>query len=107
VDGARIAIAQGNGRSAGQLVARTDGEWGGAVISVTGGVGDRVVGVADHAAHLEALTLAATALIAAEGAYGPGIQGAITEENSKSQCGAPPEYRSSRRCLTARPSLRC
>ncbi len=74
-----LGVVWARQRSAGRLVAHTDSEWGGAVISVTGGVGDRVVGVADHAAHLEALTLAATALIAAEGAYEPGIQGAVTE----------------------------
>jgi len=66
-------------RSEQRLVAHTDDEWGGAVISVTGDAGDRVIGVADHAAHLEALTLAATALIAAEGAYEPGIQDAIAQ----------------------------
>ncbi|GMQ98065.1 MAG: hypothetical protein BMS9Abin17_0570 [Acidimicrobiia bacterium] len=66
-------------RSDQRFVAYTDGEWGGAVVSVTGDAGDRVIGVADHAAHLEALTLAATALSAAYGAYEPDIQDAVNQ----------------------------
>lgn len=76
-----VGVVWTHERSEQQFVARTEGEWGGAVISVTGIAGDRIVGIADHAAHLEALTLAATALIAADGAYETGIQDAAVQSN--------------------------
>jgi len=56
-------------RTSGHLVARTSGNWGGAVVIVTGPSGERIVGVSDHGPHLEALTLAAVALVAAGGTY--------------------------------------
>jgi len=74
-----LGVVWARQRSERQLVAHTNDEWGGAVISVTGGGGDRVIGVADHAAHLEALTLAATALIAADGVYEPRVQQATNQ----------------------------
>lgn len=53
------------------------GDWAGATVIVDGIDGDRqverIIGVADHREHLEALCLAAAALAAAEGAYGPGL----------------------------------
>ncbi len=60
-------------RAPGRLVARTSGDWAGAVATVTGAHGERIVGVSDHGAHLEALTLSAVALLAAEGVYEPVI----------------------------------
>lgn len=59
-------------------VAPVPGEWAGAMARMTGvlddGVARRVVGVADQAAHLEGLALAAGSLAVASGAYGPGLQ---------------------------------
>jgi hypothetical protein len=60
-------------RSKGHLVARTENNWSGAVVTVDGPSGERIVGVADHGAHLEALTLAAVTLLTGEGTYGPTI----------------------------------
>lgn len=61
-------------RAQGRFVAYSDDEWASAVVEVNGPAGaskegHRIVGVADHAGHLEALALAATALLAADGAY--------------------------------------
>ncbi|MEN8237753.1 MAG: hypothetical protein ABFR53_00995 [Actinomycetota bacterium] len=56
-------------RASGRFVARTSQNWSGAVVTVQGPDGDRIVGVSDHGAHLEALTLAAVALLTAEGTY--------------------------------------
>jgi len=56
-------------RAPGRLAARTDGEWGGASVVIEGDGERRIVGVSDHAAHLEGMVLAATAWIAGEGAY--------------------------------------
>lgn len=61
-------------RKSGQFVAFREDEWGGAVVDVEGDAGRRIVGVADHSAYIEAITLAAVGLLAAEGAYGPRIQ---------------------------------
>ncbi len=69
-----VGVVWARKRGTHNLVAHTDNEWGGAVVSVSGPGGDRIIGVADHAAHLEAMTLASAALIATDGAYGPGIQ---------------------------------
>lgn len=66
-------------RSRERFVAYRDDEWAGAVVSVSGPAGDRIVGVADHASHLEAITLAATALAAADGAYDAHIQDAANQ----------------------------
>jgi len=58
--------------------APVNGEWAGAMARVTGahdnGVARRVVGVADHAGHLEGLAIAAAAVTAAAGAYASGLQ---------------------------------
>jgi hypothetical protein len=61
-------------RSKDRFVAYRDDEWAGATTVVDGPGGRRVVGVADHGAHLEALTLAAVGIIAAAGFYEAGIQ---------------------------------
>ncbi|MCL1593471.1 MAG: hypothetical protein M3132_03850 [Actinomycetia bacterium] len=74
-----VGVVWATKRGARDLVAHTDDEWGGAVISVDGPGGERIIGVADHAAHLEALTLASAALIAGEGSYEPRIQEAATQ----------------------------
>jgi hypothetical protein len=60
-------------RTRGHLVARTSDNWSGAVVTVRGPGGERIVGVSDHGAHLEALTLATVALLTADGVYGPTI----------------------------------
>lgn len=56
-------------RSTGRFVGFRDDEWGGAVVDIEGPSGRRIVGVADHAAYIEAITLASVALLAAEGVY--------------------------------------
>lgn len=56
-------------RAKGHLVARTSEDWSGAVVMVRGPGGERTVGVSDHGAHLEALTLAAVSLLTAGGIY--------------------------------------
>jgi len=48
------------------------GPWAGAMARVTGN-GDRVVGIADDAAHLAGIALAAGALAVAEGSFPPGV----------------------------------
>ena len=60
-------------RTGGHLVARTSEPWSGALVTVHGPGGERIVGVSDHGAHLEALTLAAVTLLAASGTYGSRI----------------------------------
>ena len=68
------------------FVAPVTGDWAGAMARITGvvddGVARRVVGVADHAGHLEGLSLAAAALTVATGAYPPGLQWPSTHEES-------------------------
>ncbi len=53
------------------------GDWAGAVVRVRGEQHGRaveqIVGVADHAAHLDAIALAAGAIAVAEGAFPPGV----------------------------------
>lgn len=61
-------------RSAGRFVAFRDDLWSGAVVRLEGDGGERIIGVADHGPHLEALVLAATALCATNGIYGSGVQ---------------------------------
>lgn len=56
-------------RTKGHLVARTSQNWSGAVVRVRGPSGERIIGVSDHGAHLEAITLASVTLLAARGAY--------------------------------------
>ena len=61
-----------------RLVAPLQGDWAGATARVSGTVdgrpGHRVVGVADHAGHLEGLALAAGAVAVVSGGYGVGLQ---------------------------------
>ncbi len=61
-----------------RFVAPGPGDWAGAMIRMTGvvadGVAQRMVGVADHAGHLEGIALAAAAVTAAAGAYPSGLQ---------------------------------
>ena len=60
------------------FVAPIPGDWGGAMARLTGalddGIAQRVVGVADHAGHLEGLAIAAGTLAVAAGAFPPGLQ---------------------------------
>lgn len=60
------------------VVTPVRGDWAGALARVTtaspDGVVTRVLGVADLAAHLEAIALAAGAVAAADGLYAPGVQ---------------------------------
>ena len=58
------------------FVAFRDDQWGGAVVNVDGTEGMRVIGVADHAAHLEALILAATTLAVLDGGVEDAVQSA-------------------------------
>ena len=60
-------------RSAGELVATVDGKWAAVVAHIGSDDDRRIVGVADHAAYLEALVLGAVVLAAAAGAYPPGV----------------------------------
>jgi len=77
-DGVPIAFPEPVGaawteeRSKDRFVAYRDDEWAGATTVVDGVDGRRVVGVADHGAHLEALTLAAVGIVAAGGFYEAG-----------------------------------
>lgn len=64
-----VGTAWSRERAKDRFVAHTDGLWGGAVIELQGPAGRRIVGVADNASHLEALVLAATTLVAADGGY--------------------------------------
>ena len=61
-----------------RIVVPLSGPWAGAMAKVEGGVGGmavtRVVGVADHREHLEAIALAAGAVSMIGGAFGPGRQ---------------------------------
>jgi hypothetical protein len=68
-----IGMSWARRRSPGRYVAFRDDEWSGAVLRVSGPSGERIVGVADHGAYLEALVLASAALCAAEGAYPTGV----------------------------------
>jgi hypothetical protein len=60
-------------RGDGNLVARTADDWSGAVATVRGPGGERIVGISDLGTHLEALTLASVSLLTAGGIYGPTI----------------------------------
>jgi hypothetical protein len=64
-----VGMAWTKQRSPGRMVAYRDDEWGGATTLIESGDASRVVGVADLSAHLEALVLAATVLVAAAGDY--------------------------------------
>jgi len=63
-------------RTGGHLVARTSENWSGAVVTVNGPGGERIVGISDLGSHLEALTLASVALLTAEGFYSAAIDDA-------------------------------
>jgi hypothetical protein len=67
--GARWGRRLGPAARTTRVAVPVDGEWGGATATVVGRVGSethtRIVGVADHRAHLEALALAAGAVTAA------------------------------------------
>jgi len=52
-----------------RFVGFRDDEWGGAVVDVEGSSGRRIVGIADHAGYIEAITLASVTLLAGEGVY--------------------------------------
>ena len=58
------------------FVAFRSDQWGGAVVNVEGPAGVRVIGVADHAAHLEALVLAAATLTVADTPLESAVQSA-------------------------------
>ena len=60
-------------RSPDRFVAFRDDEWAGAVVRLEGQAGERIIGVADQGAHLEALVLSATALCVIDGVYEPGV----------------------------------
>ena len=66
-------------RSNGRFVAFRDDDWGGAGVEAVGSGSTRIVGVGDHAEFMEAITLAAVAILAAGGAYAPTIQDASTQ----------------------------
>lgn len=72
-----IGMTRTRKRSSGRFVAFRDDEWSGAVIRVSGPDGDRIVGVSDNGAYLEALVLASTALCTAEGLYPDGVVAAV------------------------------
>lgn len=61
-------------RAAGRFVAYRDDEWAAAGVMVDGPLGQRMVGVADLGAHLEALTLVAVSMASHNGAFQKGIQ---------------------------------
>lgn len=69
-----VGLAWSQERGKNRFVACRDDEWAGATTIVDGGSGQRIVGVADLGAHLEALTLAAVAFTAAAGSFEPGVQ---------------------------------
>ncbi len=71
-----VGVCWARKRSRGHFVAYRDDEWAGAVVSLSGRGGERIVGVADLASHLEAITLAAVTLAAVDGAYEALIQDA-------------------------------
>jgi hypothetical protein len=69
-----VGMAWTDERSPGRFVAFRDDEWAGATTIVDGEEGQRIVGVADQGAHIEALTLAAVGIVAADGLFNTGIQ---------------------------------
>ncbi|MEN8040751.1 MAG: hypothetical protein ABFR95_04540 [Actinomycetota bacterium] len=73
-----VGMAWARKRSNNRYVAHRDDEWAAAMTMVEGPDGHRTVGVSDHGPHLEALILAAVGLVAAEGAFEPGIQSAAS-----------------------------
>ena len=73
-----VGMVVGRRRGRGRYVARRNDDWAGAVVRVGPSQAPRVVGVADHAAHLEALVLAATVLVTAAGGFEPGVHEAAS-----------------------------
>lgn len=69
-----IGMAWSEPRSEGRYVAYRDDEWAGATTIIDGPRGQRIVGVADLGAHLEAMTLVAVAVAALSESFGPGVQ---------------------------------
>jgi hypothetical protein len=69
-----IGMAWAEERSSGRFVAYRDDDWAGTTTIVEGPAGQRIVGVADVGAHLEALTLVAVGIVAAGGSFNSGIQ---------------------------------
>lgn len=69
-----IGMTWATQRRKGYFVVHREDGWAGATTTVDGPQGRRTVGVADHGAHLEAVTLVAVAFVAAEGAFASGIQ---------------------------------
>jgi hypothetical protein len=69
-----VGMAWSDERQDGRFVGYRDDEWAGATTIVEGPSGQRIVGVADLGAHLEALTLVAVSLAAARGSFETGIQ---------------------------------
>jgi hypothetical protein len=67
-----VGNAWGVERSPGRYAAYREDEWGGAVVDVSGPSGRRILGVADHGAYIEAITLAGTAIVAGSGHYEAG-----------------------------------
>lgn len=71
-----VGMSWARERSPGRFVAFRDDMWSGAVARLEGDGGERIIGVADHGPHLEALVMAATALCVAEGIYDSGVRSA-------------------------------
>jgi hypothetical protein len=71
-----VGVSTAKRRADGRFVARRSDDWAGVVVQVGPDDAPRVVGVADHAAHLEALVLAAATLVTADGAFPPGVHDA-------------------------------
>lgn len=69
-----IGMAWSEQRAEGRYVAYRDDEWAGATTIVDGPHGQRIVGVADLGAHLEAMTLVAVAMAAVSESFEPGVQ---------------------------------
>lgn len=71
-----VGMSWAKERSPGRYVAFRDDAWSGAVVRIEGEGGERIIGVADHGSHLEALVLAATTLCATNGVYESGVRAA-------------------------------
>jgi hypothetical protein len=71
-----VGNAWGVERAPGRYAAFRDDEWGGVVVDINGPTGRRILGVADHSAYVEAITLAGTAITAGKGHYEPGSSAA-------------------------------
>jgi hypothetical protein len=63
----------------GRVVGFRNDEWGAVSVMSEEGGDHRLVGVADHATHLEALVLGATTLVAGRGGYPSGVNPAASE----------------------------